>query len=592
VSSARGGEFWLRGLWQSISRFDPLGKPALVVLLILPLLSVLIYDGGLYGYDNPRYWISAAISYPTFVLSYLLLLTPFSKLPKLSGSVLGKTIAMLAAFLSRTVLSTALAAEAPTQFVEILLQRLPGDTSIILIVWAATATATASNNEYRLALGEALKSAKELEEQRELSDRAADSANQKLKSLALSSLEDELEKIGHGLKSASDQRDLWRLAVEIKQLIESKVRPLTKSLLNSSGLLADLHRDQQLLGKRPSLAELTVSPRADARFGLAYLVASTNIFVTIAQLSDLPTAINVQIVSLSFPLIAFVLGRFRKRAARSSIATAFGWFSFVAVLSYLPTLWAINRFSKEFEDLVPIQLTAFIVLAILVLAFTSWASFQRSRTERLEQMLEIQAELKRELAIVDRHIWLAKRKWSYLVHGTVQGALSVASSRLTFSDSPSKELTKQVIKDVERAKRALQETVEFRKSASELALEIKKSWEGICAVSFALSAEVWSLLDRDESARNCFFEIAKEIVSNAYRHGKAQNVWISCYLSQDNDLRVIASNNGAELPKDFVPGLGFSMFDELTASWAIEPGTDNRMTASIPVQRDSNSSDN
>lgn len=587
MTSRPESNFWPKELWGRIKRFDPFAKPALFILLVMPMVGILAYDGGMYGFDNPRYWISVGISYPTFVLTYLLLLYPFVKSPRLSRWALGKTLAMLIAYLSRTVLSTAIAVETETQFFDILLQRIPGDTSIILIVWAATATATTSNTDYRLALGEALRSADQLEEQRELSDKAAASANQKLKSLALSSLEDELEKIGHGLKSASDQKDLWRLSVEIKQLIESRVRPLSKVLLNSSGLLAELQTDQRRLGKRTKLSELRISPRADSRFSLAYVVASTNIFVTIAQLSDLPTALSVQVVSISFPLIAFVLCRFRRKAARSSITGALSWFSFVLVLSYTPTLWAINFFSRQYPALVPIQITAFLVFLIMVIGFTSWASFQRSRTERLEQLIEAQAELKRELAIVDRQIWLAKRKWSYLVHGTVQGALSVASSRLTFSDSPSKELTKQVLRDVERAKRALQEAVEFKKNASELAQDIKKSWDGICAVNFELSEEVWAVLNEDESARNCFFEISKEIVSNAYRHGKAKDVWISCYLSQNHDLRLIASNNGTRLPADFVPGLGFSMFDELTASWELEPGPENRMTAAIPLQRES-----
>lgn len=586
MSRAAEANFWAVELWERIRRFDPYAKPAILVLLLLPLLSVLIYDGGLHGYDNPRYWISTAISYPVFVLTYLLLMFPFARSYRLSRWALAKTLAMLISFLSRSVLSTALAVESQVEFVGILLQRLPGDTSIILIVWAVTATATTSNNEYRLALGEALRSAQQLDQQRQLSDKAAASANQKLKLIALESLEQDIEKIGHGLKSASDQKDLWRLSVEIKQLIESRVRPLSKTLLNSSGLLAELQQDQQKLEQPARISELQISPRKDSRFGLAYLVASTNIFVTIAQLSDLTTALSVQFVSLSFPLIAWVLCHLRRGSAQSSIAGAIVWFSFVNVVAYLPTLWAINFFSRQFEALVPIQLTAFFVLAIVSFAFTSWASFQRSRAERLEQMLEAQAELKRELSIVDQHVWLAKRKWSYLVHGTVQGALSVASSRLTFSDSPSEELAKQVLKDVERAKLALQEAIEFRKNAKELAQEIKKTWEGLCEVSFELTDEVWAVLDSDESARNCLFEICKELVSNAYRHGKALNVWISCYLSQGSDLRLTASNNGLGLPADFVPGLGFSMFDDLTENWELEPGPDNRITASIPLKRD------
>lgn len=89
-----------------------------------------------------------------------------------------------------------------------------------------------------------------------------------------------------------------------------------------------------------------------------------------------------------------------------------------------------------------------MVLVLLLLAFSVWASQQRVRDEQLSSIENSNAEIRRELALVDQAVWVAQRKWSYLVHGTVQGALTVASSRLVFSDNPDKKVINQVIKDV------------------------------------------------------------------------------------------------------------------------------------------------
>jgi two-component sensor histidine kinase len=78
-------------------------------------------------------------------------------------------------------------------------------------------------------------------------------------------------------------------------------------------------------------------------------------------------------------------------------------------------------------------------------------------------------------------------------------------------------------------------------------------------------------------------EIAKELVSNAYRHGKASKVWISVYLTEAGTAKLIMTNNGLSIPADFEPGLGFAMFDELTSDWEIDRTEQSRFIASIPL---------
>jgi glucose-6-phosphate-specific signal transduction histidine kinase len=308
-----------------------------------------------------------------------------------------------------------------------------------------------------------------------------------------------------------------------------------------------------------------------------------NIFVTVGQLSNWFVALTLLAISPTYPILGGLLSALWRRKALISLSGSILWLTISSLIAYLPMLWVLNYWTQDFESLVRIQVTAHLVLVLLLVALSTWSSFQRVRDEQLQSIQEFNAEIKHELTLMDQAVWVAQRKWSYLVHGTVQGALTVASSRMVFSENPDKKLVNQVIKDVEKAKRALQESVEFRMNTRLLAAEITASWEGLCEVSFEIPEPAIERLDQNEAGRTCLMEIAKELVSNAYRHGKASKVWISVYLTEAGTAKLIMTNNGLSIPADFEPGLGFAMFDELTSDWEIDRTEQSRFIASIPL---------
>lgn len=574
---------WAQNIWRHMCRIEPFRKSVLSVITLLPLLSVFLYDGMQFGLSNPRFWLATAVSFPLFLTTYVLLMLPFSFIPVLSRSGLGKLIAFLVAGMSRTVIFAFIFFEDEADALYLISERAPGDLTIGAIVWAAMATVTTSNSDYHQSLFELNRVTSELEEQRDKRASAADFAEKRLKQLAITALQSELEKISHGLRSIGHERDIWRLSAEIKALIEKKVRPLSRELRNRIDLLAEISFRPEAALRKSAFITLRVSPRKDSRFWLSYSVASINIFVTVGQLSNWYTALVVQGISLSYPLIGVFLSSLWRRKARIGLASGIFLWTLTSLIAYLPTLWIMNYFARQESALERIQITAYLVLMLLLFAFSAWASHQRVRDEQLASITNFNADIKRELALMDQAVWVAQRKWSYLVHGTVQGALTVAGSRLVFSENPGKKVIGQVIRDVEKAKRALQEAVEFRMGTKLLADEITASWEGLCSVKFEIPEPVAFRLDENEAGRTCFIELSKELVSNAYRHGKATTVWISAYLSTEGDVEMIVTNNGKPLPSETQPGLGFAMFDELTSEWSIDKEQGGRFSATIPL---------
>ena len=570
-------------LWRHVSRIEPFKKGVLATIVTLALSSVFLYDGMQFGLTTPRFWLATSVSFALYLTTYVILMLPFAFIPALSRSGLGKLLVFLISGAVRTAIFALVFFEDQADALSLMSERIPGDMTVAVVVWAGIATVTTSSNDYHQTLIELNRVTEELEEQRDKRATAADFAEKRLKQLAVTALQSELEKISHGLRSIGQERDIWRLSAEIKQLIETKVRPLSRDLRNRINLMSDVSFDVSSAIRKSSFITLRVAPRTDSRFWLSYFVAMLNIFVTVGQLSNWFVALTVLAVSPSYPILGGLLSLLWRRRARISLSGAVFWLTTSSLIAYLPMLWVLNYWSREFESLVRIQVTAYLVMVLLLVAFSTWSSFQRVRDEQLQSIEEFNTEIKRELALMDQAVWVAQRKWSYLVHGTVQGALTVASARLVFSEDPDKKVITQVIKDVEKAKRALQEAVEFRMSTNLMAKEIVTSWEGICEVSFEIAEDALARLDENEAGRTCVMEVAKELVGNAHRHGKANKVWISSYLTQAGDIKLIVTNNGRPMPENLQPGLGFAMFDELTSDWEIDQTEQSRFIATIPL---------
>lgn len=570
-------------IWRLAGRVNLRQRLVMVTTFSYPLLGTALYEGTAYGYTNPRFWLAVPISYLLFVLSYLIVSWPFKKFPRISSSTMGKLTAVYFAYLIKTwALLFVVAGDFEGAF-ELWVVRAPGDATLTIVAWLAFATAIVASNDYRLALSKLNSVTEELDLQRKARALAAESADRQLRALALEKLNPELERIRKGLRSVKEGRDAWRLSAEIKNLVSTKVRPLSQDLIRRLDLLADLRIQTSRAITPTKVPSLRARPRIDSRFGLAYIGGIPNIFVTVAVLSNIQVAAQVLLVSLSYPVIAWALTLVWPSRTRLSILVAIAWGTFVGTVSYLPTLLVLHYFSSQFIALEVIRITAFIVLIFLAASFSFWATFQRSRDEQLGAITEEQEMIKREIALIDQALWLARRRWAYLIHGSVQGALTVAGSRLVYDPEPSEKVLKRVLLDVESARKALQGNGVTTASAEELVAEIRESWRGVCETSFEIGAQVFERLNESQEAKACFVEIAKELVSNAYRHGSAKQIWISALLLKDGDIKLISTNDGVPMSGSETPGIGFEMFDQLTSGWRFESENQARFVARLPL---------
>ncbi|MEN9956335.1 MAG: hypothetical protein RLY34_1142, partial [Actinomycetota bacterium] len=244
-----------------------------------------------------------------------------------------------------------------------------------------------------------------------------------------------------------------------------------------------------------------------------------------------------------------------------------------------PTYWPLKEFSHNLEQDLLLLLVVLNVM-FCVVGFAYSRSFEIDRLEAVTQMQRDNDSLAREVALFEQQMWIARRNWSFVVHGTVQAALTAAITRLSSGDQLEQYQIDMVMQDLNRAKEALSKTPEIDVDLPKALQNLASTWDGICQVKFQITDRATRALQRDSGARMCINEICKEAVSNAVRHGEAKDVLVEIDRDANELLVLKVSNNGRMLDSKIRRGIGSSMLDELTLNWSL---TNNRATVRVDL---------
>jgi two-component sensor histidine kinase len=208
------------------------------------------------------------------------------------------------------------------------------------------------------------------------------------------------------------------------------------------------------------------------------------------------------------------------------------------------------------------------------------------RQKQIEQSISNELiAIAKQNALFAQRVWLFRKRWLLLLHGTVQSALTAAVTRLQ-GKTDIDEFTVQMVKqDLMRAEQAINGDVEKQLIFSNTVEEIVELWKGICSVSVQVSERAKRALERNADTAFCVNEIIKEAISNAVRHGSASHVTISIDRLEDDLLEVYVTNNGTT-PKnsELIQGIGSEMLNEICLSWSLEGKSPKvKLSASLPL---------
>lgn len=571
----------VRETWQRLGRIDLAARPVLLTIIISHVLTVSGFELGRIGKEPLLVLAIALMAEVLFWASYLTLYaiqiwlkaswaSVFSRINTIVVSHLVRIFALEYAYL-QFGLTTELGVS----------ERVLGDLTGVVILLVGIAyiqlvLQELGNQEYELA------QAKEgLTEQGRVSKISAETADQLLRAKAQQSLGEQLKALTEYLKSAKAPK-ATRISNEIRELIQNKVRPLSADLWNQ------LDAFEYQTGLKPKIRRSRlprrISPATDFRAPMVFVLGGLNIFVTAPGLSDWQFTLMFGLVTLSFPFLGRALGWLYPKSVSHSLGLGSLSVGILALLAWLPSIFVLLLNSETHPGLRVLAFTSTSVILFISIAVAIWSAFKRERLEYLDEIKALNQQRARQLALIDQAVWVARRNWSYLVHGTVQGALTVALSRLQLAEKITPELVAHVLNDVERAKSALEENQEFGQHWGEVLPQIRQTWDGVCELKHEISNAANKQLDDNPAASICVAEIVKELVSNAFRHGKANQVSIQISLDEIGDVSLVSTNNGLSVSEDRLQGIGSEMFDELTSSWSWKNTPKGpRFTAVVPV---------
>jgi len=204
---------------------------------------------------------------------------------------------------------------------------------------------------------------------------------------------------------------------------------------------------------------------------------------------------------------------------------------------------------------------------------------------RLAELAYVRREMRLMVSEVRRRAWLRQRHIAHALHSAIQSRI-LAESQLVLSGKGPLTVT-----ETSRIQSTLSSMFDVLRSADGLTsdpqTELRRAvdfWAGMCSIDLRIDDSVTSLLSDDPEIGESVLVTTLEIINNAIRHGKATTMSVSIRQPSSDLIRIVASNNGSALT-DFSPGLGMSMFNELTVDWTVTNDGGTTFTGHIAARQ-------
>lgn len=189
----------------------------------------------------------------------------------------------------------------------------------------------------------------------------------------------------------------------------------------------------------------------------------------------------------------------------------------------------------------------------------------------------IVGDLTASTSTLRRRSWVARRRLSLLLHGSVQSALHAAILRLGANPTPRPEDILRARDDVAAAFALLNAPPVARVPISVTLEGISTTWAGHCDVTWSVSDQARGRLETDTETCECVAEIAREATHNAIVHGHATEVSIAITCREGRTFVSVRDNGRLSSGE---PGTGTAMLDEMCSSWSRTPTPDGTVLTS------------
>ena len=358
------------------------------------------------------------------------------------------------------------------------------------------------------------------------------------------------------------------------------IRPLSHTLASSASPSHDARVPLAGPPVSPSVPTLReqVSPTL---IGIGVFLGSGTVLLDILPLANAAAASVVSgvVVFTVSSILVFLLGDARWPALG---VTAIN--SVVLAVSWTPA----HLFNQTvlFPDGVVFGawITSFVALPLLGLLYQLIILGSYSARNQLVRLEKTRRNMAFQLSEARRRAWLRQRHLTHTLHSSVQSRV-LAESRLVGSGSGSLNSVEQArsLGTLEMVLDTIDDDPSVRIDALGGIEDMVAFWAGMCEISLRAQPELLSTVDA-ETAESVLI-ITSEMISNAIRHGTATTMSIEIVRDSPDTIRITAANNGQVISVGHRPGLGMSLYDELSAEWQINVGEPFTVVALVAARR-------
>jgi signal transduction histidine kinase len=367
---------------------------------------------------------------------------------------------------------------------------------------------------------------------------------------------------GYGIEARN------QIVERIRQVIVEDVHPLSRELVSKASKIQSSMKVQERQTKPRIVWPTTVMVRDATRVFALALIGLANVFVLFQAYAGGTWGLSASAAWLASMGFLALLKLLIPQNWRAPFYLGALFIAGLTLIGITPYILVTQLLAPSVAQLGALKFSGPAIAPIISVSLAYASAIAQDRARYEFALDNANAQLAREIILVEQQLWIARRAWAYLIHGNVQASLTAAILQL---NRPAAQST-----DRDAALASVQHAIEALKSPADLRIdlrtaldEIATTWTGTCDVKFDFAPDLLEEFGSSDSVSLCLNEIFKEAVSNAIRHGAATEVTCSVLKDADGQLHVRVINNGSPLISSRRSSMGTQLFDELCTKWTL-----------------------
>lgn len=416
----------------------------------------------------------------------------------------------------------------------------------------------------------------QLDREQRLTDASVHLVHEYRESIVSSTQQIVTEQLEHAISLSADPE---QAALHLRQIVDDVVRPLSHELERRS-----VHEDA-LVSEISHPAVRTHFPLRDYRAATfvarpfnplltAVIEVATIIYITIAVNGPVWGAVAVLGMGLVIAgLTALLRAAIGTRLERWSNVTRFlvvllAW-CVVALISTLVVMAIVILADSGAGAFDPSLWVVTLVVCMALVVLAQFAGAVDGAVASLRQRAELELEtaaaaLAWMTARLRLHAYLEQQELGRILHGAVQAR--IVSLALQLQLNPPDDPVSAIAELAEQVRVAIDERRDrpWRDALS----DVQELWSDAIRLGVSVSAHATAMLDRDPVAAQAVVEVTREGITNAVRHGQADDVRVRITGTEDA-LDVVITDDGHAVTDVGAPGLGTTLLDAVCLRWSL-----------------------